>query len=172
MCKSISLPFKPFRKSTKPQSEREGGAAEWKPNVRTKLCLQRVKIKGMFEEIRIIFSPPVRKPDMFFFFSFFSTTKWNWESSIPSSLSAGKAVKHIRAHSWDETTSSTLQGLQLCPSINPFRLNVKCICLALFTTLCGRGRHRDDLRTLRSAEQSNHKNSEREWEVELGDMLH
>lgn len=68
MCKSISLPFKPFRKSTKPQSEREGGAAEWRPNVRTKLCLQRVKIKGMFEEIRTIFSPPVRKPDMFFFF--------------------------------------------------------------------------------------------------------
>lgn len=48
---------------------------------------------------------------------------------------------------------------------------MKCICLALFTTLCGRGRHRDDLRALRSAEQTNHKNSEREWEVEMGDYF-
>lgn len=86
------------------------GGRVCKPNIITTPVFKELqKQRLVWRDLNNLLSP-CRETRLFFFCS---TTKWHAVSSIPSSLSAVKPVKHIKAHCSANTTVNTLQVVKL-----------------------------------------------------------
>lgn len=78
---------------------REGGTAGCKPNIITTPMFKELqKQRRVWRDLNNLLSPGPETRLVFFLFPFFpSTTEWHAAPSLPSSLSAVKPVKHIKA---------------------------------------------------------------------------